>query len=148
VDIWRVSTGAGGVAVRIGLFEWLEARLSTDGFLHQRDMVSSVGGVGNVQVGAKLRLFADPGGVRKARGRYPRRLHRTREGCPVDAEFIPQVRAEPIARAELLRDSHREFLLEPSFHVDQGQLVQLGSRLTRKLSRFTLDVRLLRVAAR
>lgn len=51
------------LSVRIGLFEWLEARVSTDGFLHQSDAISSVSGVGNVQVGAKLRLFADPGGV-------------------------------------------------------------------------------------
>jgi Putative MetA-pathway of phenol degradation len=51
------------LSVRIGLFEWLEARVSTDGFLHQHDAISSVSGLGNVQVGAKLRLFADPGGV-------------------------------------------------------------------------------------
>jgi hypothetical protein len=44
-------------------FEWLEARLSTDGFLHQSDRSSSVSGAGNIQVGAKVRLFADPGGV-------------------------------------------------------------------------------------
>jgi Putative MetA-pathway of phenol degradation len=49
--------------VRIGLFEWLEARVSTDGFLHQTDADSSVAGLGNIQVGTKLRLFADPGGV-------------------------------------------------------------------------------------
>jgi len=51
------------LSVRIGLFEWLEARVSADGFLHQSDAISSVGGLGNVQIGAKLRLFADPGGV-------------------------------------------------------------------------------------
>jgi hypothetical protein len=51
------------VTLRVGLFEWLEARLSGDGFLHQSDMSSSVSGIGNVQVGAKVRLFADPGGV-------------------------------------------------------------------------------------
>ena len=51
------------VTVRIGLFEWLEARAGTDGFLHQSDTGSSVNGAGNVQLGAKLRLFADPGGV-------------------------------------------------------------------------------------
>jgi hypothetical protein len=51
------------LTVRIGLLEWLEARASTDGFLHQTDSSSSVSGAGNVQVGAKVRLFADPGGV-------------------------------------------------------------------------------------
>jgi hypothetical protein len=51
------------ISARIGLFEWLEARVSTDGFLHQSDAISSEGGLGNVQVGAKLRLFAEPGGV-------------------------------------------------------------------------------------
>ncbi len=48
---------------RVGLTEWLEARASTDGFLRQRDEASAVSGPGNVQVGAKLRLFADPGGI-------------------------------------------------------------------------------------
>jgi hypothetical protein len=51
------------LTLRIGLFEWLEARLGTDGFLHQSDRSSSVSGAGNIQVGAKVRLFADPGGV-------------------------------------------------------------------------------------
>jgi len=51
------------LTLRVGLFEWLEARISTDGFLHQTDTSSSVSGAGNVQVGAKVRLFADPGGV-------------------------------------------------------------------------------------
>ena len=51
------------LTLRVGLFEWLEARIGTDGFLHQTDTSSSVSGLGNVQVGAKIRLFADPGGV-------------------------------------------------------------------------------------
>jgi hypothetical protein len=51
------------LTARIGLFEWLEARVSTDGFLHQANGSSSVSGAGNVQVGAKMRLFADPGGI-------------------------------------------------------------------------------------
>jgi Putative MetA-pathway of phenol degradation len=77
VDVGLLQVEAGGqharmgtqrsvgtpLALRIGLFEWLEARLSTDGFLHQADTSSRVSGVGNVQVGAKVRLFADPGGV-------------------------------------------------------------------------------------
>ena len=51
------------LTLRVGLLEWLEARVSTDGFLHQTDTASSVSGAGNVQLGAKVRLFADPGGV-------------------------------------------------------------------------------------
>lgn len=51
------------LTARVGLFEWLEARVSTDGFLSQSDLSSSVNGAGNVQLGAKLRLFADPGGI-------------------------------------------------------------------------------------
>ena len=57
------QSAATPVTIRIGLFEWLEARAGTDGFLHQTDAGSSVSGVGNVQLGAKVRLFADPGGV-------------------------------------------------------------------------------------
>jgi len=48
---------------RVGLFEWLEARLATDGLLTQIDGSSHVSGIGNVQIGAKLRLWADPGGI-------------------------------------------------------------------------------------
>jgi hypothetical protein len=51
------------LTVRIGLSEWLEARVSTDGFLRQTDDPSTVNGAGNVQIGAKVRLFADPGGL-------------------------------------------------------------------------------------
>jgi Putative MetA-pathway of phenol degradation len=48
---------------RVGLFDWLEARVGTDGLLFMNDGTGLVSGVGNVQVGAKLRLWADPGGV-------------------------------------------------------------------------------------
>ena len=48
---------------RVGLFEWLEARIGTDGLLLQQDATGLVSGVGNLQVGAKLRLWADPGGI-------------------------------------------------------------------------------------
>jgi hypothetical protein len=51
------------LTARIGLSEWLEARVSTDGFLRQTDDASTVSGAGNVQFGAKIRLFADPGGL-------------------------------------------------------------------------------------
>jgi hypothetical protein len=56
------STGT-PVTVRVGLLEWLEARVGTDGFVHQSDNGLNVSGAGNVQLGAKLRLFADPGGA-------------------------------------------------------------------------------------
>lgn len=49
--------------IRLGLSDWLEARISGDGFLSTTDAVSSQHGIGNVQIGAKLRLWADPGGV-------------------------------------------------------------------------------------
>jgi hypothetical protein len=48
---------------RAGLFDWLEVRIGTDGLLTQTDGFTSVTGVGNLQVGAKLRLWADPGGI-------------------------------------------------------------------------------------
>ena len=51
------------VTARVGLTEWLEARIGTDGWLSQTDASSQATGLGNVQVGAKLRLWADPGGI-------------------------------------------------------------------------------------
>ena len=49
--------------IRLGLSDWLEARVSGDGFLSATDASGSQHGIGNVQIGAKLRLWADPGGV-------------------------------------------------------------------------------------
>lgn len=51
------------VTVRVGLSEWLEARVGSDGFLAVSDAGGYQSGMGNVQVGAKLRLWADPGGA-------------------------------------------------------------------------------------
>jgi hypothetical protein len=51
------------VTARVGLTEWLEARVGTDGVLTQTDGVTRQTGAGNTQLGAKLRLWADPGGV-------------------------------------------------------------------------------------
>ena len=48
---------------RVGLLEWLEARVGTDGFLTQSDPSGRVTGLGNLQLGAKLRLWASPGGL-------------------------------------------------------------------------------------
>jgi hypothetical protein len=66
--VWN-RTGAGRhnvgtpTTLRLGLSEWLEARLSSDGFLAVADGTTVQRGIGNVQIGAKLRLWADPGGV-------------------------------------------------------------------------------------
>ncbi len=51
------------VTVRIGLREWIEARIGTDGWLVQKDGGVRTTGFGNVQVGAKLRLLAGADGV-------------------------------------------------------------------------------------
>jgi len=51
------------LTARVGMTEWLEVRFGTDGALTQIDEASHVSGLGNIQLGAKLRLWADPGGV-------------------------------------------------------------------------------------
>ena len=48
---------------RLGLTDWLEVRVGGDGFLSSSDPPSHATGIGDVQVGAKLRLWADPGGL-------------------------------------------------------------------------------------
>src|SRR5215467_3893154 len=58
----RHSTGT-PVTLRLGLSEWLEARISGDGLLSVTDPSGTQSGLGNIQLGAKLRLWADPGGV-------------------------------------------------------------------------------------
>jgi hypothetical protein len=51
------------VAMRVGLTDWLEARVSSDGLITQTQGGARQTGLGNTQVGAKVRLWADPGGV-------------------------------------------------------------------------------------
>jgi hypothetical protein len=51
------------LTLRIGLSEWLEARVGGDGFISSRDPQGRESGIGNVQIGAKLRLWAAPGGI-------------------------------------------------------------------------------------
>jgi len=65
-----VRSGGGGarafgspLTARVGLAEWIEARIGTDGFVTQTDGIVRLSSIGNTNVGAKLRLFADPGGV-------------------------------------------------------------------------------------
>ena len=48
---------------RVGLADWLEARIGSDGFVTQSDGITRQVGIGNTNVGAKLRLWADPGGI-------------------------------------------------------------------------------------
>src|ERR1700704_401684 len=59
----RGAAAEPAVTARVGLTEWLEARVGGDGYLSVTDLVGSQSGMGNVQLGAKLRLWADPGGV-------------------------------------------------------------------------------------
>jgi outer membrane putative beta-barrel porin/alpha-amylase len=49
--------------VRIGVTSWFEARVGADGLLTQSAGDSRTTGFGNVQLGAKLRLWSDPGGA-------------------------------------------------------------------------------------
>ena len=51
------------ITLRLGVTEWLELRAGSDGYVRQSDGVTSASGAGNVQAGAKLRLFAEPGGL-------------------------------------------------------------------------------------
>ena len=51
------------ITARVGLTDWLEVRVGGDGYLSVTDPAGHQSGMGNVQIGAKLRLWADPGGV-------------------------------------------------------------------------------------
>jgi hypothetical protein len=51
------------ITARLGVLEWLELRVGSDGLLTQTDETGDASGIGNTQLGAKLRLWADPGGV-------------------------------------------------------------------------------------
>ncbi len=48
---------------RVGVLEWLELRVGNDGVLTETDGFAQSTSVGNTQLGAKLRLWASPGGV-------------------------------------------------------------------------------------
>jgi len=56
-------TGGSPITARLGLTDWCEARVGTDGWLIQSDGTSTVSGVGNLQIGAKLRLWPGEGGI-------------------------------------------------------------------------------------
>jgi hypothetical protein len=63
----RDTPGATGSSspftIRVGLSDWLEARVGADGLTTESGPDASATGFGNVQVGAKLRLWAEPGGA-------------------------------------------------------------------------------------
>ena len=48
---------------RLGLFKWLEVRVGGDGLLVHADAGTRDTGFGNIQLGAKLRLWDSPGGT-------------------------------------------------------------------------------------
>ncbi len=57
------TSAASPVMVRVGLKDWLEARISADGLDTQSASELRQTGFGNVQLGAKLRLWAEAGGA-------------------------------------------------------------------------------------
>lgn len=51
------------VTVRIGLFDWLEARVGTDGVISQTDGIARQTGAGNTSLGAMVGMGSKPGGA-------------------------------------------------------------------------------------
>jgi hypothetical protein len=62
-DTPNQTTANSPFTVRIGVTDWFEARVGADGVLTQSTPDTRTTGFGNVQLGAKLRLWSDPGGV-------------------------------------------------------------------------------------
>jgi hypothetical protein len=62
-DTPEQTGGTSPFTIRIGLADWLEARFGADGIATQNGPDATGTGFGNVQLGAKLRLWADPGGA-------------------------------------------------------------------------------------
>jgi len=56
-------TSATPFTIRYGVSDWLEASVGADGVVTQRDSQQRASGFGNVQIGAKLRVFGAPGGA-------------------------------------------------------------------------------------
>jgi hypothetical protein len=56
-------SGGSPVTARLGLTDWCEVRIGTDGWLVQSDGTTTVSGGGNLQIGAKLRLWPGEGGI-------------------------------------------------------------------------------------
>jgi hypothetical protein len=62
-DTPRQSGASSPFTLRVGLADWVEARVGADGVAMQNGPDANGTGFGNVQLGAKLRLWADPGGA-------------------------------------------------------------------------------------
>ena len=77
-----------------------------------------------------------------------RGFRRSRLSRRVNAELVTHVGTEPVGRAQLFRDLHRQVLLETTLHVEHRPLVQLGQRLRLELPCFALDLRTLGVTLR
>jgi hypothetical protein len=65
--VTRAQPGQSGFGspftARLGVLEWLELRVGADGFVTQSDDTGNTEGFGNLQIGAKIRLWSDPGGL-------------------------------------------------------------------------------------
>ena len=59
------SASAAGTpfTLRVGLTDWLEVRIGADGLVIQNTGDAAAAGFGNVQLGAKIRLWDEPGGT-------------------------------------------------------------------------------------
>jgi hypothetical protein len=55
----ELQTFGSSIVARIGVRDWLEAQVGSDGVLIQTEMGERAIGVGNVRLGAKVRLLAD-----------------------------------------------------------------------------------------
>ncbi len=51
------------LTLRVGLTDWIEVRIGADGVTTEDSAGSRATGFGNVQLGAKLRLWSEPGGA-------------------------------------------------------------------------------------
>ncbi|HEX4568088.1 MAG TPA: transporter [Vicinamibacterales bacterium] len=70
VGVQRLRLGGGAASFgtpttfRVGLTDWIEVRFGTDGYVSSTDPIAGTNsGIGNVQLGAKIRFWADPGGI-------------------------------------------------------------------------------------
>jgi len=57
------SSAGSPFTFRVGVADWLEVRMGADGLTMQNNGDAAATGFGNVQLGAKVRLWAEPGGA-------------------------------------------------------------------------------------
>jgi len=62
-DAPGASGSSSPFTIRVGLADWIETRIGADGLMTQHGPDANASGFGNVQIGAKLRLWARPGGA-------------------------------------------------------------------------------------